>query len=65
MASITDIICASTDKERESARNELAMANAVAPSDLEVLSGFVNGCITLDGKALALDGCGQIVPLNP
>ena len=64
MASITDIICAKTDEEREAARSALAKANAEAPSDSDVLAGFLKNCATMDGKPLGLDERGHIVTLD-
>lgn len=64
MASITDIICARTDEEREVAREALANANAEASTDFEVLADFIKGCTTLDGKQLGLDERGHVVTLS-
>lgn len=64
MSSITAIILAKTDEEREAARQALAKRNAEVPSDWEVVAAFLKSCTTLDGKPLALDECGQIVERN-
>ena len=55
MASIIDIICASTEEDREKARETLAKHNAEAHSDWEVVAAFLKDCTDLDGKPLALD----------
>lgn len=64
MASITDIICARTDEEREAARDALARSNAEAPTDFDVLAGFIKDSTTLDGKPLGLNERGHVVTLN-
>lgn len=62
--SIVKLILAQTEEEEREARQELADANANAPTDWEVVASFVKQCTTLDGKPLALDEQGRIVERN-
>jgi hypothetical protein len=64
VASITDLICARTDEEREVARTALQKRNAEAPSDREVLATFLKSCVTMDGAPLTLDDAGAVVTLQ-
>jgi hypothetical protein len=64
MASIADIILATTEQEREAAHQAIAKRNAEAPSDWQVVAAFLKQCTTLDGKPLALDERGRIVERN-
>lgn len=41
MSSITEIILAKTDEEREAARSALARRNAENPTDAQVIAGYV------------------------
>jgi len=62
--SIVDIILVKTNEESEAARQALAKSNAEAPSDWEVVAGFLKNCTTLDGKPLVLNEHGRIVERN-
>ena len=64
MASLIDIMCATTEDERENAREALAKRNAEAPSDWDIVAAFLKDCTTLDGKPLAMDDQGKIVTLD-
>lgn len=53
MASITDIIVAETNQERQAAVEALHKRNAEAPTDSEVLAEFLSGYVASDGTPLA------------
>lgn len=62
--SIVDIILVKTNEEREAARQALAKSNAEAPSDWEVVTGFLKNRTTLDGNPLVLNEHGRMVERN-
>ena len=64
MSSISAIVLAKTDEERDLARDALHKANAEAPSDREVVLDFLKDCTTLDGAPLTLDETGAVVVLQ-
>lgn len=49
-----DIICAKTPEEKAAAEARLALENAAALSDREVINAFLKDCTTLDGKPVTL-----------
>jgi hypothetical protein len=50
-----DIICAKTPEQKAAAEARLALSNASALSDREVMQNFLKDCATLDGKPVSLD----------
>ncbi len=60
MNHLINIILAKTPEEAEAAEAELHKHNAEAPSDREVLTGFLKNCTTLDGRVLTLDEQGRV-----
>lgn len=49
-----DVICAKTPEEKSAAELRLALENAAAFSDREVIQAFLKDCTTLDGKTVTL-----------
>lgn len=64
MSLLAAIVLATTDEEREAAREALRKHNAQAPTDREVIAAFLKDCTTLDGVPLGLDETGAVVSIQ-
>jgi len=64
MSLLMNLILATTEEERDQAKDALQKHNAAAPSDREVVLEFLKKCTDLDGAPLTLDDNGHITTLQ-